>query len=74
LNVPPAIAQPVAVALAFRLVSVPPDRIIPADAGIATVDVVAATEEVPKTRVRVFPEPNEAVASPVSVKRSPVEV
>jgi hypothetical protein len=41
---------------------------------MATVDVVAATEEVPKTRVRVFPEPNDAVASPVSVNLSPVDV
>ena len=67
-------AQPVAVALAFRLVSVPPERIIPADAGIATVDVVAATEDVPRTRLRVLPEPKDSVASPVRVKRSPVEV
>ena len=74
MNVPPAMTQPVAVARAFRLVSVPPDRIIPADAGIATVDVVAATEEVPNTRLRFLPDPNDAVASPVSVKRSPVEV
>ena len=74
MNVPPAINQLAAVALAFRLVSVPADRIIPADAGMATVDVVAATSEVPNTRLRVLPEPNDAVASPVSVNLSPVEV
>ena len=66
--------QPDAVALALRLVSVPPERIIPSVAGIATVDVVAATEEVPKTRLRVLPEPKDSVASPVSVNLSPVEV
>ena len=74
MNVPPAINQLAAVALAFRLVSVPADRIIPADAGMATVDVVGATEEDPKARLRVLPEPNDAVASPLSVNRSPVEV
>ena len=67
-------AQPVAVALAFRLVSVPLESTIPVVKGIATVEVVAATEEVPKTSLSVLPEPNDAVASPVSVKRSPVEV
>ena len=66
--------QPEAVALALRLVSVPPDRIIPVVAGIATVDVVAATEEVPKTRLSVLPVPKDSVASPVSVNLSPTDV
>ena len=74
MKVPPAIDQPVAVALALRLVSVPLESTIPVVAGMATVDVVAATEEVPKIRLRVLPEPNDAVASPLSVNRSPVEV
>ena len=77
MNVPPAINQPVAVALAFRLVSVPADRIIPADAGMATVDVVAATEEVPKTRLKVLAAvsvPKTADALPVTVNVSGVAV
>ena len=74
LNVPPAIVQPDAVALALRLVSVPFESTIPVEAGIATVDAVAATEVVPNTKLRVLPEPKDWVASPVRVKVSPTEV
>ena len=76
MNVPPAIVQPVAVALAFRLDSVPFERTKPVVAGIATVDVVAATEEVPKARLNVLadePLPKTSVASPVTVNVSPDE-
>ena len=51
----------------------PLERIIPADAGMATVDVVAATEDGPNTRLSVLPEPNDAVASPVTVNVSPAD-
>ena len=76
LNVPPAIVQLRAIALAFRLVSVPFESTKPVEAGIATVDVVAATAEFPKTRLNVLaevPVPKTSVASPVMVKVSPTE-